>query len=92
MDLRLAPLSTRGVSGHYGEPLDPAPEWTGHRSPAHVHDFWLGAGIRQFLDIGSGIPTEGNVHEVAQAAARDSRVAYVEVDPVAVAHSKVILA
>jgi hypothetical protein len=54
--------------------------------------FLAGAGIRQFLDIGSGIPTEGNVHEVAQAAARDSRVAYVEVDPVAIAHSKVILA
>src|SRR3984957_10141747 len=44
VDLRLAPLSTRGVSGHYGEPLDPAPEWTGHRSPAHVHDFWLELG------------------------------------------------
>ena len=54
--------------------------------------FLAGAGIRQFLDIGSGIPTEGNVHEVAQAADRDSRVAYVEVDPVAIAHSKAILA
>src|ERR1700733_13877353 len=54
--------------------------------------FLAAAGIRQFLDIGCGIPTEGNVHEVAQAAARDSRVAYVEVDPVAIAHSKVMLA
>ena len=44
VDLRLAPLSTRGVSGHYGEPLDPAPDWTGHRSPAYVHDSWLGLG------------------------------------------------
>jgi hypothetical protein len=41
-------------------------------------------GIRQFLDIGSGIPTLGNVHEVAQQAASDSRVVYVDVDPVAV--------
>jgi SAM-dependent methyltransferase len=54
--------------------------------------FLAGAGIRQFLDIGSGIPTQGNVHEVAQEAAPDSRVAYVDVDPVAIAHSKAILA
>jgi SAM-dependent methyltransferase len=54
--------------------------------------FLAGAGIRQFLDIGSGIPTQGNVHEVAQDAAPDSRVAYVDVDPVAIAHSKAILA
>ena len=54
---------------------------------------WLvAAGIRQFLDIGSGIPTLGNVHEVAQQAAPDSRVIYVDIDPVAVAHSQAILA
>jgi hypothetical protein len=50
------------------------------------------AGIRQFLDIGSGIPTLGNVHEIAQQAAPDSRVVYVDIDPVAVAHSQHILA
>jgi SAM-dependent methyltransferase len=54
--------------------------------------FLGGAGIGQFLDIGSGIPTEGNVHEVAQRADPGARVAYVEVDPVAIAHSKAILA
>ena len=48
-------------------------------------------GIRQFLDIGSGIPTVGNVHEIAQAAAPGSRVVYVDIDPVAVAHSRTIL-
>jgi hypothetical protein len=53
--------------------------------------FLANAGIRQFLDIGSGIPTVGNVHEIARAAALGSRVAYVDVDPVAVAHSKAIL-
>jgi hypothetical protein len=51
--------------------------------------FLTGAGIGQFLDIGSGIPTEGNVHEIADPAAR---VAYVEVDRVAIAHSQAILA
>ncbi len=50
------------------------------------------AGIRQFLDIGSGIPTQANVHEVAQQAAPGSRVVYADVDPVAIAHSKAILA
>ena len=50
------------------------------------------AGIRQFLDIGSGIPTQGNVHEVAQQADPGSRVVYADIDPVAIAHSKAILA
>jgi hypothetical protein len=54
--------------------------------------FLAATGIRQFLDIGSGIPTEGNVHEIAQQAAPGSRVVYVDVDPVAVAHSRAILA
>jgi hypothetical protein len=49
-------------------------------------------GITQFLDIGSGIPTLGNVHEVAQEAASDARVIYVDIDPVAVAHGQAILA
>jgi hypothetical protein len=49
------------------------------------------SGIRQFLDLGSGIPTEGNVHEIAQAIAPDSRVVYVDIDPVAVAESLEIL-
>jgi SAM-dependent methyltransferase len=53
--------------------------------------FLVEQGIRQFLDIGSGIPTVGNVHEVAQAAAPDARVVYVDIDPVAVAHSRSIL-
>jgi hypothetical protein len=48
---------------------------------------WLtGAGISQFLDIGSGIPTVGNVHEVAQAPDPQARVMYVDFDPVAVLH------
>jgi hypothetical protein len=54
--------------------------------------FLSAQGIGQFLDIGSGIPTSGNVHEIAQAANPAARVAYVDVDPVAIAHSKAILA
>jgi hypothetical protein len=49
-------------------------------------------GITQFLDLGSGIPTARNIHEIAQAVnADDTRVAYVDIDPVAVAHSHRIL-
>ncbi|AOS62108.1 SAM-dependent methyltransferase [Actinoalloteichus hymeniacidonis] len=48
-------------------------------------------GITQFLDLGSGVPTVGNVHEVAQQVAPDCRVVYVDNDPVAVAHSEMIL-
>lgn len=51
-----------------------------------------GAGIAQFVDIGSGIPTQGNVHEVAQSVDPDARVVYVDNDDVAVAHSRSILA
>ncbi len=53
--------------------------------------YLVSQGITQFLDIGSGIPTEGNVHEVAQVASPQCRVVYVDIDPVAVAHSRVIL-
>ncbi|KOX15835.1 hypothetical protein ADK67_41340 [Saccharothrix sp. NRRL B-16348] len=72
----------------------------GLRNAARVNRAFLGRvvrfmvdqGVRQFLDIGSGIPTVGNVHEVAQAAAPGCRVVYVDRDPVAVAHSDLMLA
>ncbi|MFC7840787.1 SAM-dependent methyltransferase [Streptomyces sp. NPDC001046] len=54
--------------------------------------FAAAEGITQFLDVGSGIPTFGNVHEVAQAARPGARVVYVDHDPVAVAHSQAVLA
>jgi SAM-dependent methyltransferase len=53
--------------------------------------FMAAAGITQFLDIGSGIPTEGNVHEIAQESSPGARVVYADIDPVAVAHSRAIL-
>jgi SAM-dependent methyltransferase len=54
--------------------------------------FLVDHGVRQFLDIGSGIPTVGNVHEIAQRFDPQSRVMYVDTDPVAVAHSRQLLA
>ena len=55
-------------------------------------EFLVDAGVRQFLDVGSGIPTVGHVHEVAQAKAPESRVVFVDIDPVAVEHSRLMLA
>jgi len=49
------------------------------------------AGIRQFLDIGTGLPSANNVHEVAQAQAPESRVVYVDNDPVVLAHARALL-
>ena len=49
------------------------------------------AGIGQFLDIGTGIPTAGNTHEVAQAAAPEARVVYVDNDPIVLAHARALM-
>ena len=53
--------------------------------------FMVDQGVRQFLDIGSGIPTVANVHEVAQGIDPECRVVYVDKDPIAVAHSELML-
>jgi O-methyltransferase involved in polyketide biosynthesis len=53
--------------------------------------YLVGLGFRQFLDLGSGLPTAENVHEIAQRIAPESRVAYVDIEPVVVAESLEIL-
>lgn len=66
---------------------------------AHVNRAFVGrvvrwlirAGIRNFLDLGSGIPTVDNVHEIARSTVSDTRVVYVDIDAVAIAHGKAIL-
>jgi hypothetical protein len=50
------------------------------------------AGIRQFLDIGTGLPTMQNTHEVAQQIAPESRIVYVDNDPMVLAHARALLA
>ena len=50
------------------------------------------AGVRQFLDIGSGLPTQQNVHEVAQAIDPDAKVVYVDIDPLVRVHAEALLA
>jgi hypothetical protein len=57
-----------------------------------VHFLVTEAGIRQFLDIGTGLPSANNTHQVAQRAAPQSRVVYVDNDPIVLAHARALLA
>jgi hypothetical protein len=56
-----------------------------------VHSLAADYGIRQFLDIGTGLPTADNTHEVAQRAAPDSRIVYADYDPSVLAHARALL-
>jgi O-methyltransferase involved in polyketide biosynthesis len=56
-----------------------------------VHYLVSEAGIRQFLDIGTGLPTENNTHEVAQRVAPESRIVYVDNDPIVLSHARALL-
>jgi O-methyltransferase involved in polyketide biosynthesis len=56
-----------------------------------VHTLAADYGIRQFLDIGTGLPTADNTHDVAQRAAPESRVVYVDHDPVVISHARTLL-
>ena len=74
--------------------------WPGIRTGARANRAFLGravrylaaeAGISQFLDIGSGLPSVGNVHEVAQAVNPAAHVVYVDNDPIVLTHSRALL-
>jgi hypothetical protein len=54
--------------------------------------FAVGQGVRQFLDLGAGLPSQGNVHEVAKQVRPDAHVIYVDNDPVVVTHARALLA
>ena len=56
-----------------------------------VHFLAAEAGIRQFLDIGTGLPSAGNTHEVAQRASQQARIVYVDNDPIVLTHARALL-
>ena len=56
-----------------------------------VHSLTVDYGIRQFLDLGTGLPTADNAHDVAQRAAPESRIVYADYDPVVLAHARALL-
>ena len=56
-----------------------------------VHQLATGHGVRQFLDIGTGLPTADNTHDVAQRAAPESKIVYVDHDPIVLSHARALL-
>ncbi|MCP9956511.1 SAM-dependent methyltransferase [Streptomyces sudanensis] len=63
-----------------------------NRAFMHRATRWLGkAGVRQYLDIGTGIPTEPNLHQIAQQVAPESRIVYCDNDPIVLAHAEALL-
>ncbi len=58
---------------------------------AAVHYLAAGMGVRQFLDIGTGLPTANNTHEVAQRVGPESRIVYVDNDPIVLTHARALL-
>ncbi|WP_227982145.1 SAM-dependent methyltransferase [Nocardia spumae] len=92
-----------GGQDHYSADAQAAEQvvtiWPGVRTAAQqnrafihrVTRFLAEAGVRQFLDIGTGIPTEPNLHQVAQQVAPDSRVVYVDNDPIVLVHARALM-
>src|SRR6204780_4677780 len=93
-----------GGNNHFAADRETAAKVLRHSPAAHIaareNRSFLGravryltaeAGIRQFLDIGSGLPTTSNVHEVAQAIAPPARVVYVDNDPLVLVHARALL-
>ncbi|MGH3391467.1 MAG: SAM-dependent methyltransferase [Actinomadura sp.] len=66
--------------------------WANRRFLGRAVEFLAKAGIRQFLDLGTGLPSQNNVHEVAQRVCPDVRVVYVDNDPVVLNHAEALLA
>jgi hypothetical protein len=74
------------------DPRFRAVAWANRRFLGRAVEFLAKAGIRQFLDLGTGLPSQNNVHEVAQRVCPDARVVYVDNDPVVRNHAEALLA
>ncbi|KRV46776.1 methyltransferase [Wenjunlia vitaminophila] len=75
--------------------IEPGPLTAMRENRAFMHRVvreLAGRGVRQFLDVGTGIPTSPNLHEVAQSVAPEARVVYVDNDPIVLAHARALLA
>jgi len=75
-----------------GEAAGRAGAWENRRFLQRAVRLLVEAGIDQFIDLGTGLPTQGNVHEIAQEVNPDARVVYVDNDPIVLAHGRALLA
>ncbi|MFE9103246.1 SAM-dependent methyltransferase [Actinomadura geliboluensis] len=80
------------VKAAVGDVLCHATVWENRRFLQRVVRHLAEAGIDQFVDLGTGLPTQGNVHEVAQEVVPDAHVVYVDNDPIVLAHGRALLA
>ncbi|MDL4775381.1 MULTISPECIES: SAM-dependent methyltransferase [Thermomonosporaceae] len=80
------------VKAALGEVMSHDIVWENRRFLQRAVHFMAEAGIDQFVDLGTGLPTQGNVHEIAQEVHPDARVVYVDNDPIVLAHGRALLA
>jgi hypothetical protein len=89
---RRAAAAVEEMSVKIGVPLAADTAIEGRHLLQRMVDYMLGQGIRQFLDLGSGLPSMANTHQVAHRVAPDARVVYVDIDPMVSSHASALMA
>jgi hypothetical protein len=89
---RRAAEAVEAMSVKIGVPLAADTAIEGRHLLQRMVDFMIGQGVRQFLDLGSGLPSMANTHQVAHRVAPDTRVVYVDIDPMVSSHASALMA
>jgi hypothetical protein len=89
---RQAAEAVEAMSVKIGVPLAADTAIEGRHLLQRMVDYMLGQGIRQFLDLGSGLPSMANTHQIAQRAASGAHVVYVDIDPMVSSHASALMA
>ena len=89
---RQAAEAVEAMSAKIGVPLAADTAVEGRHLLQRMVDYMLGQGIRQFLDLGSGLPSMANTHQIAHRAAPEARVVYIDIDPLVSTHASAQIA
>jgi hypothetical protein len=89
---RRAAEAVEAMSVKIGVPLAADTAVEGRHLLQRMVDYMVGQGIRQFLDLGSGLPSMANTHQIAHRVAPDTRVVYIDIDPMVSAHASALMA
>jgi hypothetical protein len=89
---RRAAAAVEEMSVKIGVPLAADTAIEGRHLLQRMVDYMLGQGVRQFLDLGSGLPSMANTHQIAQRVAPETRVVYVDIDPMVSSHASALMA